>query len=106
MNIVDPILFRCQRQPSVAAICCPGIGIGLISYRRLANSIHNVCQRLLALGLARQTTVAVHIPDVIFHTVVVLALARLGIVSLSVDQNDFAAIRPDALITTEKISSA
>ena len=34
MNIVDPILYQCRRQPPAAAICVPGPGIGLISYRR------------------------------------------------------------------------
>ena len=29
MNIVDPILFQCRRQPPAAAICVPGSGIGL-----------------------------------------------------------------------------
>ena len=51
MNIVDPILFQCRRQPPVAAICVPGADIGLISYRRLALFIHNISRRLAATGL-------------------------------------------------------
>ena len=106
MNIVDPILFRCRRQPPVAAICAPGTGIGLISYRRLENSIHNISQRLHAFGLPRQSVVAVNIPDVIFHAAVLLALTRLGMVTMSIPHNGIdTPVKVDALITTDKTPS-
>jgi acyl-CoA synthetase (AMP-forming)/AMP-acid ligase II len=84
MNIVDPILFQCRQQPPAAAICVPGPGIGLISYRRLEHFIHNIGRHALALGLAPGNVAAVKIDDVILHAVVLLALARLCIATVSV----------------------
>jgi acyl-CoA synthetase (AMP-forming)/AMP-acid ligase II len=83
MNIVDPILFQCRQQPPVAAICVPGAEIGLISYRRLALFIHNISRRLTATGLRPGHLVAVSIEDQIFHIAMLLALARLGMASVS-----------------------
>ena len=103
MNIVDPILFQCQRQPPVAAICVPGPGIGLISYWRLEQYVHNLTRRLHALGLPSRSVIAVSIPDVIFHAAVVLALTRLGMITLSLREDDVVVpIKIDALITTTK----
>jgi acyl-CoA synthetase (AMP-forming)/AMP-acid ligase II len=107
MNFIDAILFQCRRQPPVAAICVPGQDRGLISYRRLERSIHNISRRLLPLGLAPGSTVAVNIQDVIFHAAVLLALARLGLATLSV--HDSALPLPfklDALITDAKPPAA
>jgi len=83
MNIVDPILFQCRRQPPAAAICAPGSGIGLISYRRLEQFTHNFSRRLQALGLPERSIVAISIEDAVFHTVVLLASMRLGMIALS-----------------------
>jgi acyl-CoA synthetase (AMP-forming)/AMP-acid ligase II len=107
MNIVEPILFQCRRQPPVAALCVPGPGIGLISYRRLEQFIHNIGRRLHAFGLPPRSVVAVNIEDVIFHAAVVLALTRLGMVTLSLREGDFAApIKVDALVTTTRLPLA
>jgi acyl-CoA synthetase (AMP-forming)/AMP-acid ligase II len=103
MNIVDPILFQCRRQAPAAAICAPGPGIGLISYRRLEQFIHNVTRRLLSLSLPERSIVAVNINDVILHAVVLLALTRLGMITLSIRQDDVALpVEIDALISTRK----
>ncbi len=103
MNIVDPILFQCRRQPPVAAMCVPGPGIGLISYRRLEQFIYNFTRRLHALGLPERSIVAVSIEDVIYHTVVVLALMRLGMITLSLREGNVALpFKIDALITDAK----
>ena len=83
MNIVDPILFQCRQQPPVAAICVPGAEVGLISYRRLALFVHNISRRLTATGLRPGQLVAVNIEDQIFHIAMLLALARLGMASVS-----------------------
>jgi acyl-CoA synthetase (AMP-forming)/AMP-acid ligase II len=83
MNIVDPILFQCRRQPPAAAICVPGPGVGLISYRRLEQFIHNISRRLHAFGLPERSIVAVSIGDVIFHSAVLLAAIRLGMIAVS-----------------------
>jgi acyl-CoA synthetase (AMP-forming)/AMP-acid ligase II len=99
MNIVDPLLFQCRRQPPVAAICVPGPGVGLISYRRLERYIHNITQRLHTLGLPPKSIVAVNIKDVIFHAAVLLALTRLGMVTISLREDQRSLpIKTDALI--------
>jgi acyl-coenzyme A synthetase/AMP-(fatty) acid ligase len=84
MNIVDAILFQCRRQPPVAAICVPGQDNGLISYRRLERSIHNISRKLLSFGLAPGSIVTVNIQNVIFHVATLLALTRLGFATLTI----------------------
>src|SRR5262249_58283556 len=99
MNIVDPILYQCRRQPPAAAICVPGPRIGLISYRRLEEYVHNVSRRLHALGLPERSIVAISISDVIFHTIVLLASMRLGMIAVSLRDGDVSIpIRADVLI--------
>ena len=100
MNIVDAILFQCRRQPPVAAICVPGQDHGLISYRRLEQAIHNISRRLLALGMAPGSIVAVNIQDVIFHAAMLLALTRLGFATLTI-RGDLPSLpfKVDALIS-------
>jgi acyl-coenzyme A synthetase/AMP-(fatty) acid ligase len=83
MNIADLILFQCRRQPPAAAICVPGPGIGLISYRRLERFIHNFTRRLHTLGLPARSIVAVSVGDTILHAVIVLAAMRLGMTTVS-----------------------
>src|SRR5262249_1876862 len=103
MNIVDPILFQCMMQPPVAAICAPGTGIGLISYRRLGLFIHNISRTALSLELAPGSVVAVSIQDVIFHIAVVLALIRLGHATESVPANwRPGGLKVDALLSDGK----
>ena len=103
MNIVDPILFQCMMQPPVAAVCAPGTGISLISYRRLGLFIHNISRTALSLELAPGSVVAVSIQDVIFHIAVVLALTRLGHATVSVPASWRAGgLKVDALISDGK----
>ena len=103
MNIVDPILFQCARQPPAAAICVPGPGIGLISYRRLGEFVHNFSKKLHALGLSERSIVAIAIGDTIFHTVAVLASIRLGMITVSIRATDASLpVKPDALITDSR----
>src|SRR5882762_7088085 len=103
MNIVDAILFQCRRQPPAAAICVPAPGIGLVSYRRLENFIHNISRKLHAFGLPPQSVVAIDVDDIIFHVAIVLALTRLGVVTLSLrEEGDSAPVGIDALITTTR----
>ena len=103
MNIVDAILFQCRRQPPVAAICVPGQDRGLISYRRLEQSIHNISRRLLALGLPPGSVVAVDIGDMILHAATLLAATRLGLATLSIRGGlPPLPFKIDALITDTK----
>jgi long-chain acyl-CoA synthetase len=83
MNIVEQILFQCRYQPPAAAICAPGTGISLVSYGRLVLSINNISAKLLALGISRGDIVALFVSDTILHAAMILALMRLGVVSVS-----------------------
>jgi acyl-CoA synthetase (AMP-forming)/AMP-acid ligase II len=103
MNIIEPILFQCRQQPPVAAICVPGPGVGLISYRRLALFIHNIGRRLAAAGLRPGQLVAVNIEDQIFHIAMLLALTRLGIASVSVRGPGRAPLPLDAFVTDKTL---
>jgi len=103
MNIVDPILFQCRRQPPAAAICVPGPGIGLISYRRLEQFVHNISRRVASLGLTPGSVVAIQIDDLILHAAVLLALTRLGMSTISLRQDSASVpIKIDALIAAAK----
>jgi acyl-coenzyme A synthetase/AMP-(fatty) acid ligase len=103
MNIVDPILYQCRRQAPAAAICVPGPGIGLVSYRRLDQFIHNVSRRLQAFGLPERSIVAIGISDVIFHAVVLLAATRLGMITVSLRERDVALpVKANALIADKE----
>src|SRR5438132_12167839 len=83
MNVVDPILFQCRNKPAEIALSAPGTVLNIVSYGRLERSINNVCHKVLSLGLARGTLVAVFIEDVLLHAIILLALTRLGIVTIS-----------------------
>ena len=102
MNIVEPILFQAMHNPPAPALCAPGAGLGLISYGRLAHFINSIGRTAAALGLAPDQIVAVHLKDAIFHSAVVLALANIGIATLSVREPAFPpGLRVDAIITDD-----
>jgi acyl-CoA synthetase (AMP-forming)/AMP-acid ligase II len=106
MNIVDPILFQCRYQPPAAAICAPGTGIGLISYGRLEQFIHNIGRRVLTLDLSPGSIVAILIEDPIFHAAIVLAFTRLGIVTFSARGEQFPdEMKVDAVISDKPLPS-
>jgi acyl-coenzyme A synthetase/AMP-(fatty) acid ligase len=83
MNIVDAILYHCRHRPSVAAICCPGTQLDIISYGRLEKFINNIASHALSMGITREAKVAILVADKIFHAAIVLALMRIGVVSVS-----------------------
>jgi acyl-CoA synthetase (AMP-forming)/AMP-acid ligase II len=100
MNIVEPILFQCRQSPPAAALCAPGTALNVISYARLARFIHNIGRRALAAGIRPGHTVAIQVKDHIFHAAMALALARMGVATLSVaDLNLPAGLRVDSAIT-------
>jgi acyl-coenzyme A synthetase/AMP-(fatty) acid ligase len=104
MNLVDQILFQARYHPPTAAICAPGRGIGLISYGRLEVFINNICRRALSLGIARGQVVAVVIDDIIFHAATLLALMHLGVITVSVpDENMPRDLKIDAIISDKKL---
>jgi len=82
-NITDAILYQCKLNPWSLAICTPGSPIDSISYGQLKIAVNNIARSALARGLAPGQTVAVFVNSTIFHAATILALSRLGIVTVS-----------------------
>jgi acyl-CoA synthetase (AMP-forming)/AMP-acid ligase II len=90
MNIVEPIFVHCRDKPAEVALIAPGTEFNLISYASLARSVNNICQRAIAAGLEPHSRVAVFIDDPILHALVLIALTRLGIVTISGRARNFS----------------
>ena len=83
MNIVEPIIFQSKINPNSIAICTPGTRMDFVTYAGLARIIDRLGHAALSLGLARGDIVAIYVSETIFHAALVLALTRLGIVTVS-----------------------
>ena len=90
MNIVEPIFLHCRSKPAEVALISPGTEFNIIGYGRLAHAINNVCQRVISLGLGSGTRVAVFISDPILHAVFLIALTRLGLITISGRNRSFS----------------
>lgn len=98
VNIVDPILFHCRHQPEAPALSVPGFPV--LSYAQLEAMMNNVARAAKARGLREGNTVALLIDDTRLHCLLILALARLGIVTLSIrDPNAVPPLPIDALLS-------
>jgi acyl-CoA synthetase (AMP-forming)/AMP-acid ligase II len=106
MNIVDPILFQCRLNAPAAAIGAPGSDLNLASYGRLERFVHNISRAGHSLGLAAGQTVAISVKDKIFHAAIVFALTRLGVITLSIQDDSWPKeLRVDVLISDRNLSS-
>src|SRR5881296_1203876 len=83
MNVVDPFIFQAKLNPDAIAICAPGSQPESVTYEWLNRTMNNIGHRAMSLGLKRGDTVAILVADKIFHVALVLALARLGIITVS-----------------------
>jgi len=83
MNIVDPILFQCRVNGEQPAICAPGTRFDLLTYSQLEYLLNNLTRAVLTLGLERGQIVGILLSDKIFHIALVLALTRIGVVTVS-----------------------
>jgi len=83
MNLVEPIFVHCRDKPAEVALVAPGTEFNLISYASLQRSVNNICQRAIAANLQPHSRIAVFIDDPIFHALVLIALTRLGIITIS-----------------------
>ena len=90
MNIVEPIFVQSRNKPAELALCAPGTEFNIVSYARLARSVNNICQRIISLDLPPRSRVAVFIANPIFHAIVLIALTRLGIVTISGRSRNFS----------------
>ena len=83
MNIVDPILFQCRVNGEQPAIGAPGTKFDLVTYAQLEYMINNLTRAVLSLGLQRGQIVGTSLQDKIFHVALLLALTRIGVVTVS-----------------------
>jgi non-ribosomal peptide synthetase component E (peptide arylation enzyme) len=83
MNIVEPIFAQCRNKPSELALCAPGSAFNLVSYARLQRSVDNICRRLVSAGIAARSRVGVIIDDPVFHAMFLIALTRVGVITVS-----------------------
>jgi 2,3-dihydroxybenzoate-AMP ligase len=106
MNIVEPIFAQCRNKPSELALCAPGTEFNLVSYVRLQRSVDNICRRIIAAGVAPTSRIAVVIGDPILHVMVVIALTRLGIITISAnDGNEAWPIALDGVVADQPLES-
>jgi len=74
--------------------------LNIISYGRLAQFIFNIGRRALSEALVRGQIVAILVKEDIFHAALILALTRLGIVTVSCREPKLPKeIRVDAVLT-------
>jgi acyl-coenzyme A synthetase/AMP-(fatty) acid ligase len=83
VNIVDPILFQCRINAGQPAICAPGANIEATTYAQLEYMLNSVTRAVLQFGFQRGQVVGVLLSNKILHVVVTLALARIGVVTVS-----------------------
>jgi acyl-coenzyme A synthetase/AMP-(fatty) acid ligase len=83
VNIIDPILAQCRFQPDAPALCAPGEPHATIAHGQLGKLINNVARHTERLGLRRGDTVALYVQDMIGHAVLILGLAKAGVITIS-----------------------
>jgi acyl-coenzyme A synthetase/AMP-(fatty) acid ligase len=83
VNIVDPILFQCRINADQPAICAPGARLEAMTYAQLEFMLNALTRAVLTLGFERGQVVGVRIGNKILHVVLLLALARIGVVTVS-----------------------
>jgi acyl-CoA synthetase (AMP-forming)/AMP-acid ligase II len=90
MNIVEPIFAQCKNKPAELALSAPGTDFNLVSYGRLERCVNNICRRILSLGITAGNRVAVFIDDPIFHAMLLIALMKVGVVTISGRRKNFS----------------
>jgi acyl-coenzyme A synthetase/AMP-(fatty) acid ligase len=83
VNIVDPILFQCRINAEQPAICAPGAGLDAMTYAQLEFMLNSLTRAVLQFGFQPGQIVGVLLNNKIFHVVLTLALARIGVVTVS-----------------------
>src|SRR5258708_32662279 len=83
VNIADAFQFQAFYHPTSLAICVPGSQYGPVSYGRLQAMTNAIGWRCLAAGMKAGHVVAIVSNDPVFHLATILALKRIGVVSLS-----------------------
>ena len=92
MNIVDLVTWQALRRPKAPAILRKTT---VISYARLDGAVAHIAERIAAQGLAPGQRVGVAMRTSPMHLMVLLALARLGAVSLPVSPGELPEKRKE-----------
>lgn len=115
MNIADAFEFQAFYHPTSLAVCVPGSNYGPVSYGRLRAFANAIGRRCLGAGIKANDVIAIWTRDPVLHLAAILALKRIGAVSLSTGQaalpDEFtidAVITdmPDAILGCEKVLRA
>jgi acyl-CoA synthetase (AMP-forming)/AMP-acid ligase II len=86
VNIADAFQFQAFYHPTSLAVCVPGSQYGPVSYGRLQAMSNAIGWRCLTAGLKAGDVVAILSNDPVFHLATIIALKRIGAVSLSTGQ--------------------
>ena len=99
MNFVDMLMYYAQSSPEKQAIILPD---RIVSFGMIGSGIRSIEVAIAEASLDSRNTVAVRIENRARHLIVVSALYRLGIVSVSVTGNEElakAGVKVDAVIS-------
>ena len=80
MNWFEQIAFQAKLSPDEPAVAFPG---GMATYGVLVGCVDAACQHILGAGLKKGQVVALEIRHPLLHLVVILALHRCGIASIT-----------------------
>lgn len=83
LDIYARIRLQASYNAAETAIISPDSVLKKISYRRLVETVDNIAARLSRLNIKPDSVVGVHVRDGMLHAVMLLALLRSGIPSLS-----------------------
>jgi len=83
VNIVDPILFQCRINAEQPAICAPGAQLEPVTYAQLEYALNSLTRTVLQFEFKPGDIVGVLLNDKIFHVFLTLALARIGVATVS-----------------------
>jgi acyl-CoA synthetase (AMP-forming)/AMP-acid ligase II len=102
VNIADAFEFQAFYHPTSLAVCVPGSHYGPVSYGRLRAFANAFGRRCISAGIQANHVVALVARDPVFHLAAILALKRIGAVSLSIGNtvlpDEFSV---DAVITDQ-----
>ncbi len=100
MNLVDPIFFQCRINAEQPAICAPGTRFDLVTYGQLEYMVNNLTRAARSLRLEPGQIVGIWVQDKIFHVALILALTKIGVVTVSCrDLSLPAELKAIAIIT-------
>src|SRR4029078_557220 len=87
MNVLEPVIFQCRVNGAQPAICVPGIRNTVVTYAELERMLDNITHVVMALELHPGQTVGILVQDKILHIVLILALTRIGVATVTCQKN-------------------